>query len=359
MTDPPPPPRPRDLQPPRRADAGGLLLRQVLRPGARGARSRPATTRASPCRCSARPTPSSAGSTRRSPSSSSAATTGTSSTCARCTTATRSRPWEVVLNRGPVRRLRPPRDALPRRAGAAHPRRHQHPARGRSGPSQAGDVLPGAPRPLAGADRRRLRRAHRRRDRRLDRRAGVVVGQRRDRHGAARPDRGVRRRHRARVAEVRRAHGPASIRLVTLVDFENDCVRTSLELADALGDRALRRAASTPARCWWTESVLPHDGPLQAHRRHPAAGAERARRARRARGIRMCGSSCRADSPSKRSGSSRRCGVPVDAYGVGSSLFQGRFDFTADVVRHEGKPCAKVGPEYRPSPRLERVRSDA
>ena len=48
-------------------------------------------------------------------------------------------------------------------------------------------------------------------------------------------------------------------------------------------------------------------------------------------------------------------GVPVDAYGVGSSLFQGRFDFTADVVRLEGKPCAKVGRAYRPNPRLERV----
>jgi nicotinate phosphoribosyltransferase len=48
-------------------------------------------------------------------------------------------------------------------------------------------------------------------------------------------------------------------------------------------------------------------------------------------------------------------GVPVDAYGVGSSLFQGRFDFTADVVLHEGKPCAKVGREFRPNPKLERV----
>ncbi|MGH7531941.1 MAG: quinolinate phosphoribosyl transferase, partial [Gemmatimonadales bacterium] len=47
--------------------------------------------------------------------------------------------------------------------------------------------------------------------------------------------------------------------------------------------------------------------------------------------------------------------VPVDAYGVGSSLFQGRFDFTADVVLRDGKPCAKVGREYRPNPRLERV----
>jgi nicotinate phosphoribosyltransferase len=47
--------------------------------------------------------------------------------------------------------------------------------------------------------------------------------------------------------------------------------------------------------------------------------------------------------------------VPVDAYGVGSSLFQGRFDFTADVVLLDGKPCAKVGREYRANPRLERV----
>jgi nicotinate phosphoribosyltransferase len=48
-------------------------------------------------------------------------------------------------------------------------------------------------------------------------------------------------------------------------------------------------------------------------------------------------------------------GVPVDGYGVGSSLYRGRFDFTADVVRVEGRPCAKVGREYRPNPRLEQV----
>src|SRR5437763_1505902 len=47
--------------------------------------------------------------------------------------------------------------------------------------------------------------------------------------------------------------------------------------------------------------------------------------------------------------------VPVDMYGVGSSLFQGRFDFTADVVRVEGKPVAKVGRGYRPNPRRERA----
>ncbi len=48
-------------------------------------------------------------------------------------------------------------------------------------------------------------------------------------------------------------------------------------------------------------------------------------------------------------------GGPVDAYGVGSSLFQGRYDFTADVVLRDGRPCAKAGREYRPNPRLELV----
>ncbi len=45
-------------------------------------------------------------------------------------------------------------------------------------------------------------------------------------------------------------------------------------------------------------------------------------------------------------------GVPVDAYGVGSSLIRGANDFTADVVMVDGKPCGKVGREYRPNPRL-------
>src|SRR5437762_1490428 len=47
--------------------------------------------------------------------------------------------------------------------------------------------------------------------------------------------------------------------------------------------------------------------------------------------------------------------VPVDAYGVGSAFFQGVYDFTADVVVVEGRPCAKIGRRYRPNPRLELV----
>lgn len=38
-----------------------------------------------------------------------------------------------------------------------------------------------------------------------------------------------------------------------------------------------------------------------------------------------------------------RLGVPVDMYGVGSTLLRNKIDMTADVVEVEGKPYAKVG----------------
>jgi nicotinate phosphoribosyltransferase len=48
-------------------------------------------------------------------------------------------------------------------------------------------------------------------------------------------------------------------------------------------------------------------------------------------------------------------GVPVDAYGVGSSLIRGSNDFTADIVLTDGRPSAKTGRAYKPSRRLELV----
>jgi nicotinate phosphoribosyltransferase len=48
-------------------------------------------------------------------------------------------------------------------------------------------------------------------------------------------------------------------------------------------------------------------------------------------------------------------GVPVDAYGVGSSLIRGSNDFTADIVLTDGRPSAKVGRSYKPNPRLSLV----
>jgi tetratricopeptide (TPR) repeat protein len=48
-------------------------------------------------------------------------------------------------------------------------------------------------------------------------------------------------------------------------------------------------------------------------------------------------------------------GVPVDAYGIGSSLIRGANDFTADVVVTDGRPSAKFGRRLRENDRLEAV----
>jgi nicotinate phosphoribosyltransferase len=48
-------------------------------------------------------------------------------------------------------------------------------------------------------------------------------------------------------------------------------------------------------------------------------------------------------------------GVPVDAYGIGSSLIRGSNDFTADIVLTDGRPSAKVGRRFKPNTRLELV----
>lgn len=47
--------------------------------------------------------------------------------------------------------------------------------------------------------------------------------------------------------------------------------------------------------------------------------------------------------------------VPVDAYGCGSSLLKGSNDFTADIVLVDSMICAKTGRKYRPNGQLEKV----
>jgi nicotinate phosphoribosyltransferase len=48
-------------------------------------------------------------------------------------------------------------------------------------------------------------------------------------------------------------------------------------------------------------------------------------------------------------------GLPVMAYGVGSSLIVGSHDFTADVVEVDGRAVAKTGRRLHPNPRLVRI----
>lgn len=148
-------------------------------------------------------------------------------------------------------------------------------------------------------------------------------------------------------------HMAEDVKLVTLVDFENDCVRTSLEAARALGDRLYGVRLDT-SEMLVDQSVLPQMGRFRPTGVNPQL-VWNVRRALDAEGFQGVKIVVSGGFNVEKIREFERARVPVDAYGVGSSLFQGRFDFTADVVRHEGRPCAKVGRELRENPRLERV----
>lgn len=148
-------------------------------------------------------------------------------------------------------------------------------------------------------------------------------------------------------------HIPSDILLVTLVDFENDCVRTSLELAEALGPRLYGVRIDTSEMLVDT-SVFPMMGRFKPTGVTPQL-VHNVRNALDQAGHPAVRIVVSGGFTAEKIQLFESLGVPVDAYGVGSSLFLGRFDFTADVVRREGKPCAKVGRGYLENARLEQV----
>ena len=147
--------------------------------------------------------------------------------------------------------------------------------------------------------------------------------------------------------------GPEA-QVIVLVDYENDSVRTSVEVARALDGRlwgvrldtsenvvdrsllaqmgAFRPTGVNAPLVWNVRNALDADGFGDV--KIVVSGGFTAERIRRFEAE----------------------GVPVDAYGVGSALLEGRFDFTADIVMVDGAPQAKVGRGVRANSRLERVR---
>ena len=150
------------------------------------------------------------------------------------------------------------------------------------------------------------------------------------------------------------AHCAGTVNVVVLVDFVNDSARTAVEVADALGEDLwgvrLDTSGSLVDRSLWGSmgdfdptGVNPAlvrdvrralDGAGHEHVRIVVSGGFDAAKVREF----------------------ERVGAPVDVYGAGSALIQGAFDFTADVVEVDGRPCAKVGRRLKPNPRLESVR---
>jgi nicotinate phosphoribosyltransferase len=146
---------------------------------------------------------------------------------------------------------------------------------------------------------------------------------------------------------------PADMNVTVLVDFENDSVRTALEVADALGGRLwgvrLDTSESLVDRSLWNE--LSDFQPTGVNERL----VWNVREALDAAGHRDVKIVASGGFTVEKIRAFEDGGVPVDAYGVGSSLIRGSNDFTADVVMTDGRPAGKVGRELRENPRLEVV----
>src|SRR3954451_3351125 len=141
--------------------------------------------------------------------------------------------------------------------------------------------------------------------------------------------------------------------ITVLVDFQNDSVRTAVEVADALGDRLWGVRLDTSERL--VDRALEHDPTPEAHRGVTPLLAQRVRRALDEAGFEHVRIVVSGGFNPVKITAFEAAGAPVDAYGVGSSLLRGSNDFTADVVRVDGRPVAKAGREERPNERLSPV----
>jgi nicotinate phosphoribosyltransferase len=141
--------------------------------------------------------------------------------------------------------------------------------------------------------------------------------------------------------------------VTVLVDFENDSVRTALEVADALGDRLWGVRLDTSERM--VDRALWHEMGDFKPTGVNVVLVERVRAALDRAGHERVRIVVSGGFDAAKIRDFEEVGAPVDAYGVGSSLVRGENDFTADVVRLEGRDCAKAGRSFNPNPRLERV----
>src|SRR3954447_514812 len=140
-----------------------------------------------------------------------------------------------------------------------------------------------------------------------------------------------------------------TINVTVLVDFTNTSATTAVEVADALGDDLWGVRLDT------SEALVDEALADLGENAPRGVNVELARRVRAAlddaghQRVRIVASG---GFDAAKIQHFEEEGAPVDAYGVGSSLLRGQNDFTADIVRVDGRPLAKVGRGERPNPRL-------
>jgi nicotinate phosphoribosyltransferase len=143
--------------------------------------------------------------------------------------------------------------------------------------------------------------------------------------------------------------------LIALVDYENDCVRTSLEVARALEGRLWGVRLDTSENLV-DKSVIPQMGAFKPTGVNPQL-VWNVRNALDAEGFGEVKIVVSGGLNAARVRAFEEEKAPVDVYAIGSSIVHdGRFDFTGDIVLVDGKPQSKIGRELRQNPKLDRVK---
>jgi nicotinate phosphoribosyltransferase len=138
--------------------------------------------------------------------------------------------------------------------------------------------------------------------------------------------------------------------LVALVDFDNDCVKTSLEVAHAMGDRLWGVRLDT-SESMVDVSLKDADDLTDKAGVNPTL-VRNVRQALDDAGFGRVRIVVSGGFDVDKIASFESEQVPTDAYGVGSAFMKGSFDFTADVVKLDGAPMSKTGRHFRSNERL-------
>jgi nicotinate phosphoribosyltransferase len=150
-----------------------------------------------------------------------------------------------------------------------------------------------------------------------------------------------------------------SVNVISLVDFENDCVGTSLRVARALGARLWGVRLDTSGTLV-DASIVPQMGTFKPTGVIPEL-VHNVRRALDAEGFQHVRIVASGGFNVEKIAAFERERVPVDSYAVGSAFFDhaGHFDFTADIVAIDAgsgwRECHKVGRPERSNQRLAAV----
>src|SRR5438093_5655374 len=159
-----------------------------------------------------------------------------------------------------------------------------------------------------------------------------------------------------------REHPEGHIAVTALVDFSNDVVGTSLQVATALGAKLWGVRVDTSedlVDASILEEIRLAPGRAAGHPRGvPPRLVEILRAALDRNGYPHVKIVASGGFDAAKIRRFEAAAVPVDVYGVGAELLHAggaAYDYTADIVRVEGRPLAKVGRTYADNHRLEPV----